>query len=294
MALVGEATNSPYCEYECVGQTVNGRSIDCLKIGTGPNICWLHARTHPGETQAEWWMAGLIPELLSDSPVSVELRKKATIYIIPSMNPDGAVMGHLRTNARGANLNREWCDTPQKSYKAPLINRSPEVLYVLEKMKKTGCDFYLDVHGDEELPACFLATGTGCPNWSPRLESLYEKLGLEMEKECAPYMQNGIGYGNGMPGQGYLCIATRSVIVEFDCVAATLEMPYKAITAPVCKSYDHTDCEKFGRSFAQVLLNMQPDLRRTMKESEIPERQDWAKPGYKCPDWKQPVYESGN
>eukprot|EP00964_Phaeocystis_antarctica_P086039 scaffold54421_cov25-Phaeocystis_antarctica.AAC.1 len=25
------------------------------------------------------------------------------------MNPDGAVRGHLRTNACGANLNREWC-----------------------------------------------------------------------------------------------------------------------------------------------------------------------------------------
>jgi len=32
------------------------------------------------------------------------------------MNPDGSWRGHLRTNASGANLNREWGDpTPDKS-----------------------------------------------------------------------------------------------------------------------------------------------------------------------------------
>merc|ERR1719300_241530 len=175
MALVGEATNSPYCEYECVGQTVNGRSIDCLKIGTGPNICWLHARTHPGETQAEWWMAGLIPELLSDSPVSVELRKKATIYIIPSMNPDGAVMGHLRTNARGANLNREWNNSPKKNYDAPTMERSPEVASVLRKMEDMGCDFFMDCHGDEELPCNFISCAVGTKNWSEDKARVYKE-----------------------------------------------------------------------------------------------------------------------
>lgn len=34
-----------------------------------------------------------------------------TFRIVPHMNPDGAVMGHLRTNAVGANLNREWATT---------------------------------------------------------------------------------------------------------------------------------------------------------------------------------------
>ena len=35
------------------------------------------------------------------------------------MNPDGSYRGHLRTNACGANLNREW--------KAPNLEHSPEV-----------------------------------------------------------------------------------------------------------------------------------------------------------------------
>lgn len=42
------------------------------------------------------------------------------------MNPDGTWRGHLRTNAAGANLNREW-DTPT-------LEHSPEVYYVRNHM----------------------------------------------------------------------------------------------------------------------------------------------------------------
>jgi len=45
---------------------------------------------------------------------------------VPNMNPDGSWRGHLRTNAAGANLNREWA--------APSAERSPEVLLVRNKM----------------------------------------------------------------------------------------------------------------------------------------------------------------
>ena len=38
---------------------------------------------------------------------------------MPNVNPDGSIRGHLRTNATGANLNREWQD--------PTLERSPEV-----------------------------------------------------------------------------------------------------------------------------------------------------------------------
>ena len=42
------------------------------------------------------------------------------------MNPDGSRRGHLRTNAVGANLNREW--------HAPSAEKSPEVLCVRNAM----------------------------------------------------------------------------------------------------------------------------------------------------------------
>ena len=60
------------------------------------------------------------------------------------MNPDGSVRGHLRTNAVGSNLNREWA--------APSAEFSPEVLCVRNEMEKQGVDYCLDVHGDEGHP----------------------------------------------------------------------------------------------------------------------------------------------
>ena len=44
------------------------------------------------------------------------------------MNPDGSWRGHLRTNASGANLNREWDH--------PSLEKSPEVKYVRDAMDK--------------------------------------------------------------------------------------------------------------------------------------------------------------
>ena len=49
---------------------------------------------------------------------------------VPNMNPDGTWRGHLRTNAAGANLNREW-DHPTKEH-------SPEVYYTRQAMDEIG------------------------------------------------------------------------------------------------------------------------------------------------------------
>ena len=40
-------------------------------------------------------------------------------------------------------------------------------------MDRTGVDLFVDVHGDEALPFCFLAGSQGVPNWGPRLEALH-------------------------------------------------------------------------------------------------------------------------
>ena len=47
-----------------------------------------------------------------------------TFRVVPNMSPDGSVRGQLRTNACGANLNREWASTG--AYEAPTLERSPE------------------------------------------------------------------------------------------------------------------------------------------------------------------------
>ena len=71
------------------------------------------------------------------------------------MNVDGSILGNLRVNAKGVNLNREW-STPKKE-------NSREIYYVKEKMKEIGMDFNLDVHGDEGLPYNFISGIEGIP-----------------------------------------------------------------------------------------------------------------------------------
>jgi murein tripeptide amidase MpaA len=41
-------------------------------------------------------------------------------YVVPCMCPDGAVLGHLRTNSCGANLNREWASKVRKGSQSVL------------------------------------------------------------------------------------------------------------------------------------------------------------------------------
>ncbi|CAE7824537.1 unnamed protein product, partial [Symbiodinium microadriaticum] len=169
--LIGRCVVSNRAQTKSLGKTLDGRDLDLVTFGTGKLKVWAVARQHPGESMAEWWMEGFINRLLDTADAQVrKLLEEATVYLVPNMNPDGSVRGHLRTNACGANLNREWTTTG--SYEAPTLERSPEVYYVLQELDAVGCDMFIDVHGDEGLPHNFLAGMEGIPKWGPRLESL--------------------------------------------------------------------------------------------------------------------------
>ena len=110
---------------------------------------------------AEWWMEGALEKLTDeDDPVARVLRRECTFRVVPNMNPDGSRRGHLRTNAAGINLNREWHE--------PSAEKSPEVLCVRNAMDETGVDFAMDIHGDEAIPANFLAGFEGIPSLDGR------------------------------------------------------------------------------------------------------------------------------
>ena len=143
-------------------------------MGEGRRNIWLFGRQHPGEPMAEWWMEGALQRLTDGAdPASRVLRRECTFHVVPNMNPDGTRRGHLRTNAGGVNLNREW--------HAPTPERSPEVLCVRNAMDETGLDFAIDVHGDEAIPYVFLAGFEGIPSWTERqgrpLQSLSRNTG---------------------------------------------------------------------------------------------------------------------
>jgi murein tripeptide amidase MpaA len=205
--------------YSSLGKSLDGQDIDCLTIGDGPLNCWLYARQHPGETMAEWWMEGALEKLTDeDDPVARVLRKQCTFRIVPNMNPDGSRRGHLRTNAVGVNLNREW--------HAPSAEKSPEVLAVRNAMDETGVDFAMDVHGDEAIPANFLAGFEGIPSLGERQLTLFNLFADTLER-LSPDFQREQGYEIPAPGQANMSMSTTQLAERYGCVSMTLEMPFK-------------------------------------------------------------------
>ena len=220
--LVNSAQMSPICTLESIGETTQGRPIDFLSIGDGDKSkkkLWVIARQHPGESMAEWFMTGLIGKILDEEDAaSVRLLQKANLYLIPNMNVDGSILGNLRVNAKGVNLNREWA--------TPSIENSPEVYYVKQKMKEIGMDFNLDVHGDEGLPYVFISGIEGVPSFNEKLSNLTNSF-MSNWKAINPDLQDDYGYPKNEPGDANLMICTKNLAEEFKCFAQTLEMPFK-------------------------------------------------------------------
>ena len=219
--LLAFAQTSERCQAETLGLTLDGQSMDCLRFGEEDANAkiWIVARQHPGETMAEWWMEGLINRLVDHSdPVVNAILDKAVIYLVPNMNPDGSRRGHLRTNAVGSNLNREWDNpTPEKS---------PEVLCVLDKINQTGLDFGLDVHGDEALPYNFIAGTEGIPDWNRERQQQLELYKMTLAN-LNPDFQVEQGYPANSAGNANMSYCSNSLAQRFGALVMTLEMPFK-------------------------------------------------------------------
>ena len=256
--LIHNAQLSPDCQLQVLGETLDGRDMTLLKIGEegeGKKTIWLTARQHPGETMAEWFMEGFIDRLLDeDDGVSRALLEKAVFYCVPNMNPDGSVRGHLRTNAKGVNLNREW--------QTPSMENSPEVFLVVEKMHQTGVDMHLDIHGDEALPYNFVAGCEGIPSYDDKHKALEEKF-KEILLAITPEFQDDKGYDKDEPGQANLTVGSNWVGETFKCLAYTIEMPFKdnILLPDHHVGWSDTRSSLFGRDVLTAIFHVVDDLR---------------------------------
>jgi len=246
------------CQLQVLGQTLDGRDMSLLKVGEegeGKKVVWLTARQHPGESMAEWFMEGFIDRLLDeDDGVARSLLNKAVFYLVPNMNPDGSVRGHLRTNAAGVNLNREWQE--------PSMERSPEVYLVRQKMLETGVDMHLDIHGDEALPFNFVAGCEGVPSYDDRHQQLEEKF-KQILLAITPEFQDDKGYDKDEPGKANLTVGSNWVGEQFKCLAYTVEMPFKDNILLPDHSVGWSDARSslFGRDFLTAIYHIVEDLR---------------------------------
>lgn len=217
--LVSAIASLPDVDYRSLGKSLDGQDIDCLTLGEGPLTAWIYARQHPGESMAEWWMEGALEKLVDpDDPVSRVLLEEVTFHIVPNMNPDGSRRGHLRTNAAGINLNREW--------HAPTAEKSPEVLFVRDAMDQSPPDFAMDIHGDEAIPANFLAGFEGIPSITERQTRLFKLFSDTLER-LSPDFQTAQGYEIPAPGEANMSMSTTQLAERYGCLSMTLEMPFK-------------------------------------------------------------------
>jgi len=254
--LLGSAAASEYLTLHRLGATVEGRDMTILRI-TKPvdggddaqkKKVWLIARQHPGESMAEWFAEGFLERLLdTDDSVSRVLLERCVFHVVPNMNPDGAVLGNLRTNAAGANLNREWAN--------PTMERSPEVFLVRQKMLEVGVDVCLDAHGDEGLPYNFVVGSEGNATYSTQIAALEATFKTAWMAAC-PDFQDTFNYGAKQPGTANPTLATNWIANQFGCLAFTIEMPFKdnAAYPDAATGWSGERSRKLGASVLQTLL----------------------------------------
>lgn len=221
LSLLGRASAVPSVRIEDLGSSVEGRDISMIVAGDPASAqkIWIIARQHPGEAMASWFVEGLVDALLDRAnPVARRLLEHAVLYIVPMVNPDGAIAGNLRTNAAGVDLNRAWM--------APSMETSPEVFLIRERMHQTGCSVFIDVHGDEGLPYVFVAGNEMLAGFTAEAAARQDRFTNAFEM-ASPDFQTRYGYPSGKYSEEVLRLASKYVGHFFGCLSLTLEMPFK-------------------------------------------------------------------
>src|SRR3546814_16203094 len=94
-------------------------------------------------------------------------------------------------------------------------------------MDEAGVDFAMDVHGDEAIPAVFLAGFEGIPSITERQSALYRRYRDTLAART-PDFQTSQGSPTAPAGRANLSMSTNQFAERFGAYALTLEMPFQA------------------------------------------------------------------
>jgi murein tripeptide amidase MpaA len=264
--LISSAQQAAGVSVECLGHSVDGRPIEVLRVAILDEhrdrrserrpAFWITARQHPGEPMSAWCVEGFVQSLLDPAnSAAAAVRAAADLFIIPDMNPDGSFHGHTRTNVAGANLNRIWLKAN--------MEESPEVYLAIEAMVRTGVDFYLDIHGDKEMPYVFPVRSDGIPSIKPHQIALREQFEAELLRAGVGF-QTEHTYPPDKPGNADLDIAANYVAERFGCFAITIEQPFSddANHPDPRTGWSPKRCRALGRALVDALAAIAGDLSR--------------------------------
>jgi len=147
-ALKSKIKPNPHIEITQIGQTIEGRPIEIIRLGNPdtPNRIFIRARAHAWEPGGNWVVQGLIQSLLQDDEKTKRYLEKYSLYILPMANKDAVARGRTRFNGMGMDLNRNW-DKPADPEYAPENHAVEEWLKtMINKGKKP--DLAIDLHND--------------------------------------------------------------------------------------------------------------------------------------------------
>lgn len=182
---------SPEFDVRKVGESVQGRAIKCITLGTGPIRIMMWSQMHGNESTTTKSVLDLVNFLRKESDLAKLMLNNCTIAIVPILNPDGAV-AYTRVNANGVDLNRDAQDRTQ-----------PESIALRELYDHFKPDFCFNLHdqrtlfnvGDTDKPATvsFLAPAHDPERSISGTRALSMQLIVAMNGELQKYIPGQVG-----------------------------------------------------------------------------------------------------
>jgi murein tripeptide amidase MpaA len=121
---------------------------------------------------------------------------------------------------------------------------------------------FQDVHGDEEIPANFIAGLEGIPSWDDRLSRL-QSLFTESLLRHSPDFQTKLGYPRDAPGKANLTLCSKAVGERFKCLSLTFEQPFKdcACNPNAEVGWSPERAQRLGAAMLSTVHELAPHLR---------------------------------
>jgi hypothetical protein len=108
LQLIAQFKNPAFCSVSTIGQSVENRDIQALRVGTGKIHVLLWSQMHGNEATATAAIFDILNFFKTEiaQPACSKLLSQLTLHFIPMLNPDGAER-FTRRNALEIDLNRD-------------------------------------------------------------------------------------------------------------------------------------------------------------------------------------------
>lgn len=151
---------SPMLRIDVIGSSVQGRPLYHM-VMTNPasqlrkKRIWIHARTHPNESESSLVAQAIVDELLGGSALGSLLLDHAYVHVLPMLNIDGVELQYPRENANGIDIESNWsAASPEPEVEAlrrhltALMNSSAPVDVALNLHSAWDCKRYFVYHAE--------------------------------------------------------------------------------------------------------------------------------------------------